>query len=41
LRLRIHAPRKLGSVTTPGSESYVDTVVGERMEAGIPSEAAR
>ena len=29
LRLRIHAPRKLGSITTHGSESYVDTVVGE------------
>jgi hypothetical protein len=41
LRLRIHAPRKLGSITAQGSESYVDTVVGESMEAGIPSEAAR
>ena len=41
LRLRIHAPRKLGSITVQGSESYVDTVIGESMEAGIPSEAAR
>ena len=41
LRLRIHGPWKLGSITTHRSESYVDTVVGESMEAGIPSEAAR
>jgi peptidoglycan/xylan/chitin deacetylase (PgdA/CDA1 family) len=41
LRLRIHGPRKLGSITTHGSETYVDTVVGESFEAGVPSEAAR
>jgi peptidoglycan/xylan/chitin deacetylase (PgdA/CDA1 family) len=41
LRLRIHAPRKLGSITAHGSESYVDAAVGESMEAGITSEAAR
>jgi peptidoglycan/xylan/chitin deacetylase (PgdA/CDA1 family) len=41
LRLRIHAPRKLGSITAHGSESYVDAVVSESMEAGITSEAAR
>jgi hypothetical protein len=41
LRLRVHTPRKLGSITTHRPDSYVDTVVGESMAAGIPSEAAR
>ncbi|MGB8540692.1 MAG: hypothetical protein WCD49_03545 [Candidatus Acidiferrales bacterium] len=41
LRLRIHAPRKLGSISTCTSESYVETVVGGSMETRIPSEAAR
>jgi peptidoglycan/xylan/chitin deacetylase (PgdA/CDA1 family) len=41
LRLRIHAPRKLGSISACTSESYVETVVGGSMETRIPSEAAR
>jgi len=41
LRLRIHAPRTLGSISAPGSDSYVDTVVGESMDLRIASEAAR
>jgi peptidoglycan/xylan/chitin deacetylase (PgdA/CDA1 family) len=41
LRLRIHGLRKLGSITTHGSETYVDTVIGESFEAGVPSEATR
>jgi hypothetical protein len=41
LRLRIHMPQKLGSISTRGSSSYVDTVIGERMDVRIPSEAAR
>src|ERR1700693_1949154 len=41
LRLRIYAPRKLGSISTHGSASYVDTAVGESVEVTIPSEAAR
>jgi hypothetical protein len=41
LRLRMHAPRTLGSISAPGSDSYVDTVVGESMDLRIASEAAR
>jgi hypothetical protein len=41
LRLRIHAPRKLGSLNAQGSDSYVDMVVGEKIETNIPSAAAR
>jgi peptidoglycan/xylan/chitin deacetylase (PgdA/CDA1 family) len=41
LRLRIHAPRTLGSISAPGSDSYVDTVVGESVDLRIASEAAR
>jgi len=41
LRLRVHTPRKLGSISTHVSHSYVDTVVGESLETRIPYEAAR
>jgi peptidoglycan/xylan/chitin deacetylase (PgdA/CDA1 family) len=41
LRLRIHAPRTLGSIGASGPDSYVDTVVGESMDIRITSEAAR
>jgi|HubBroStandDraft_6_1064221.scaffolds.fasta_scaffold26745_3 hypothetical protein len=41
LRLRIHNSRKLGSINAQGSDSYVDTVVGEKIETNIPSAAAR
>jgi len=41
LRLRIHTPQTLGSISTHGSGSYLDTVVGESMDVRIPSEAAR
>jgi hypothetical protein len=41
LRLRIHNSRKLGSNDAQDSVSYVDTVVGEKIETSIPSAAAR
>jgi len=41
LRLRIHNSRKLGSINAQDSDSYVDTVVGEKIETSIPSAAAR
>jgi hypothetical protein len=41
LRLRIHTPEKLGSISTHFSGSYVDTVVGESMDVGVAPEAAR
>jgi hypothetical protein len=41
LRLRIHKPRKLGSMNAQSSDSYVDSVVGENIETNIPSAAAR
>jgi hypothetical protein len=41
LRLRFHMPQKLGSISTHVSCSYVDTVVGERLDVRIASEAAR
>jgi peptidoglycan/xylan/chitin deacetylase (PgdA/CDA1 family) len=41
LRLRIHTPEKLGSISTHFSGSYVDTVVGESMDVRIASEASR
>jgi hypothetical protein len=41
LRLRVHTPQKLGSMSTPGSGSYVDTVIGESMDVRIASEATR
>jgi peptidoglycan/xylan/chitin deacetylase (PgdA/CDA1 family) len=41
LRLRIHAPRTLGSISASECDSYVDTVVAESMDIRIASEAAR
>jgi peptidoglycan/xylan/chitin deacetylase (PgdA/CDA1 family) len=41
LRLRVHKPRKLSSINAQDSDSYVDTVVGGKIEASIPSAAAR
>jgi peptidoglycan/xylan/chitin deacetylase (PgdA/CDA1 family) len=41
LRLRIHTPEKLGSISTHGSGSYVDTVVSESMAVSVASEATR
>jgi peptidoglycan/xylan/chitin deacetylase (PgdA/CDA1 family) len=41
LRLRIHTPQKLGSISTHRSDSYTDIVVGESLEVRVPSEAAR
>jgi peptidoglycan/xylan/chitin deacetylase (PgdA/CDA1 family) len=41
LQLRIHTPRKLGSMSAQSSESHVDMIVDENIQSNIPSAAAR
>jgi hypothetical protein len=41
LRLRIYKSRKLSSINAQDNDSYIDTVVGGKIEASIPSAAAR
>jgi peptidoglycan/xylan/chitin deacetylase (PgdA/CDA1 family) len=41
LRLRIHKPRTLSSISTLGSENYVDTPVDENTDTVVPTEAGR
>jgi len=41
LRLRIHKPRTLSSISTRGSENYVDTPVDESTDTVVPTEAGR
>jgi peptidoglycan/xylan/chitin deacetylase (PgdA/CDA1 family) len=41
LRLRIHKARKFGSINAQGSDYYVDTVVGQKIETDILSAAEK